>query len=48
MDILKMDFQDEIFDCVIDKSTIDAILCGDYSFYNTALMLNEVQWVLKK
>ena len=42
MDILKMTFPDEKFDVVIDKSTIDAILCGDYSFYNTAIMLHEV------
>ena len=47
MDCLKMDFIDGEFDAVIDKSTIDAILCGEYSFYNTAKMLNEVQRVLK-
>lgn len=42
-----MTFKSEEFDCVIDKSTIDAILCGELSFYNTAKMLNEVQRVLK-
>lgn len=28
MDALKMNFKDGDFDAVIDKSTIDAILCG--------------------
>ena len=32
MDALKMEFEDKKFDAVIDKSTIDAILCGQYSF----------------
>lgn len=47
MDALKMTYNSEQFDCVIDKSTIDAILCGEFSFYNTAIMLNEIQRVLK-
>ena len=47
MDALDMKYESETFDCVIDKSTIDAILCGEYSFYNTAKMLKEVQRVLK-
>ena len=42
MNALDMKFEDQSFDCILDKSTIDAILCGDYSFYNTAKMLNEV------
>ena len=28
------DFKDETFDLVIDKSTIDALLCGEQSFIN--------------
>ena len=32
MDALKMTFEDNEFDAVIDKSTIDAILCGKSSF----------------
>lgn len=47
MDAMNMTYEDESFECVIDKSTIDAILCGEYSFYNTAKMLKEVQRVLK-
>lgn len=47
MDALKMDFKDKEFDIVIDKSTVDAILCGQFSFYNCAIMLGEIQRVLK-
>ena len=47
MDCLNMKYDDKSFDAIVDKSTIDAILCGDYSFYNTAKMMNEVQRVLK-
>ena len=32
---------------VIDKSTIDALLCGDQAFIMTAKMLKEVTRVLK-
>ena len=28
MDATKMDFQDEEFDLVIDKGTLDALICG--------------------
>lgn len=35
------------FDLVVDKSTIDALLCGDASFLNVAKMINEIQRVLK-
>ena len=42
----KMKYEDNFFDVVIDKSTIDAILCGDNAFLNTALMLKEGQRVL--
>jgi len=34
-------------DLAIDKSTIDALLCGENSFLNVAQMLKEVQRVLK-
>ena len=37
MDVRDMkDFKDETFDLIIDKSTTDAILCGDQSFINVA------------
>jgi ubiquinone/menaquinone biosynthesis C-methylase UbiE len=47
MDALNMQYPDNTFDAVIDKSTIDAILCGDESYLNTARMMKEVQRVLK-
>lgn len=40
-------FKDNQFDILIDKSTIDALLCGDDSFLMTAKMLKEAQRVLK-
>ena len=36
------EFQDNSFDILIDKSTIDALLCGDNSFVIAAKMLKEV------
>ena len=47
MDALKTDFEDEYFDVIVDKSTLDAILCGDFSFYNAAKMMNEMQRIMK-
>jgi ubiquinone/menaquinone biosynthesis C-methylase UbiE len=47
-DALNMpEFKDESYDVIIEKSTLDAILCGDKSFLNAAKMLKEVQRVLK-
>ena len=47
MDVMNMSYPDEYFDLIIDKSTIDALLCGDHSFINTAKMTKEVSRVLK-
>lgn len=47
MDCCNMKYPDEYFDVAIDKSTIDAILCGDNAFINVAMMMKEVQRVLK-
>jgi ubiquinone/menaquinone biosynthesis C-methylase UbiE len=42
-DALSMpEYKDESYDVVIEKSTLDAILCGDKSFLNAAKMLKEV------
>lgn len=38
---------DSSVDVVLDKSTLDALLCGDKSFLMAAKMLSEVQRVLK-
>ena len=39
MDVRNMKYPDDFFDVVIDKSTIDALLCGNFSFLNVAIML---------
>lgn len=46
MDVRDLKYPDKSFDFIIDKSTIDALLCGDSSFLNVAIMLKEVQRVL--
>jgi ubiquinone/menaquinone biosynthesis C-methylase UbiE len=48
MDVRDIKYPDATFDLAIDKSTIDALLCGERSFVNVALMLKEVQRVLKE
>jgi hypothetical protein len=47
MDCRKLKFKDASIDFVIDKSTLDCLLCGGKAFRNTARMLKEVQRVLK-
>ena len=46
MDVRAMDFIDDTFDCVIDKATMDSILCGENSMSNIASFLSEVSRVL--
>ena len=42
MDITKMSYPDETFDIVIDKSTMDALLCGGSKAHSTvAYMVKE-------
>jgi len=47
MDVRDLKFETGFFDLIVDKSTIDALLCGNNSFYNVALMMKEVQRVLR-
>jgi hypothetical protein len=47
MDVRNMRFESNTFDLIIDKSTIDALLCGDSAFLNTALMMRECQRILR-
>ena len=47
MDIRNLRFPANYFDLIIDKSTIDAILCGDQAFMNVALMLRVRFFLLK-
>lgn len=39
MDVREMTYESNMFDLIIDKSTIDALLCSENAFYNTAKML---------
>ena len=36
-----MTYDSNFFDLIIDKSTIDALLCGEDAFINVATMLKE-------
>lgn len=47
MDARDLQYSESLFDLIIDKSTMDALLCGDHSFLNVAIMTKEVQRVLK-
>lgn len=40
-------FPSNTFDIAIDKSTIDALLCGDDAYLNVAKMTKDIQRVLK-
>ncbi len=42
-----MSYKDEAFQMVIDKSTMDALLCSDNPIVDVAMMLEEVYRVLK-
>ena len=46
MDVWSLQFEDGMFDCVVDKGTFDSILCGDGSAPNSEQMLNEIYRVL--
>ena len=42
-----MTYDDHSFNLIVDKSTIDALLCGDNSFINVAIMTKEIIRTLK-
>jgi len=48
MDVRELKYPDGCFDLIVDKSTIDALLCGDQAYLNVAVMLRECQRVLKE
>jgi EEF1A lysine methyltransferase 4 len=47
MNVCSLDFPDETFDVVVDKGTLDSILCGEGSTANVAKMCGEISRVLK-
>lgn len=47
MSVCTLEFPDESFDVVMDKGTLDSILCGEASTSNVAKMCQEVARVLK-
>lgn len=46
MDSTNMTYESNSFDCVIDKSTLDSILCGDDGYLNAIKTVNETHRVL--
>lgn len=47
MNVCVLDYPDESFNAVIDKGTLDSVLCGEGSTANVAKMCMEVSRVLK-
>lgn len=47
MDCTRLEYESETFDLVLDKSTLDAIVCASHAYRKVAMMLREVQRVLK-
>ena len=47
MDVCDIKYENNYFDLIIDKSTMDALLCGYYYCINIAKMVKEIQRVLK-
>lgn len=41
MDAMDLKYDPEMFDLIVDKSTIDALMCGNYAHLNVAKMLKE-------
>lgn len=46
MDVRAMEFEDGSFDVVLDKGTIDSLLCGESSTSNSSKMISEIHRVL--
>ncbi|KAL0241519.1 hypothetical protein GEMRC1_006754 [Eukaryota sp. GEM-RC1] len=47
MDVRKLDFPSETFDLIVDKGTMDALLCGKDSFENVLCAHKEINRCLK-
>lgn len=48
MDVMKLEFPDNHFDLVIDKGTVDSLLCGGNSFHNVYLMNKNISRVMRR
>ena len=46
MDVLEMKFKAGEFNAIIDKGTLDSVLCGDNSVPNAEKMMNEIYKIL--
>ena len=42
MDAMNLEYPEDTFDTIIDKSTIDALLCGNDSYLNVEKMLKVI------
>lgn len=47
MNCTQLEYEDDFFDIIIDKSTIDALVCGSQAYKKVAQMMKECQRVLK-
>ena len=47
MDCTDLKYENEQFDLIIDKGTIDAIVCGKFAALNVAKMMKQCQRTLK-
>lgn len=48
MDARNMSYDSNFFDIIIDKSTIDTLLCGEDGFLSTAMMLKVIILIKNK
>ena len=48
MDVRNMEYKDQTFDLLIDKSTIDSLMCSDHPLVNVAQLVEEGYRVLKE
>jgi hypothetical protein len=48
MNVTQLEFPDEAFDVVVDKGTLDSILCGEGSTANVGKALSEVRFRERK
>lgn len=42
MDARDLKFQNDFYDLVVDKSTIDSLLCGEQAYYSVSLMIKVI------